>query len=145
MEAIGQLIVAILSFVVEVLIATLGFVCRMLAAVFSLESRRLLKAEWQESAVNRIAMIMAGLISVMGVTMVLGFGMLFLKRKKPVEPLPAAAAGLQLEVKWTPQEGTGETVEGKSLLKTAGAAFKRKLEERREAKEAKAAEADQQK
>jgi hypothetical protein len=145
MEAIGELIGAILSFVAEVLIASLKFTLRMIAAVVSPTSRQRLKEEWRESRVNRIALIMAGLISVVGVTMVVMLGAFLLNRKTGVEPLPAPANGQKLKLEWTSRDGTVETVGSGKLLEAAGAALKRKLEERREAKEAKAAEAEQQK
>jgi hypothetical protein len=140
MEAILEAISSLISLVIEITIAAVGFVFRLGAAAFSADYRRQLKNEWQESAVNKAAMTGAALFSITILAAVTALGMPLLFRK-PMAPAPEKP-GVTLEITIPPSGsgGTGESTKTERVLNAAGELLKRKLEERRQAKEAKAAD-----
>jgi hypothetical protein len=139
MEAIFEAIGSLIALAFEMTIAAVGFVFRLGAAAFSADHRRRLKDEWQASAVNKVAMTVAALFSITILAVVMAFGIPLLFRK-PMAPAPEKS-GVTLEINITPSAsgGTAEATKTEKVLNAAGELLKRKLEERRQAKEAKTA------
>lgn len=139
MEAIFEAIGSLIALAFEVTVAAVGFMFRLAAAAFSADYRRQLKNEWQESAVNKVAMTVAALFSITILAAVMAFGIPLLFRK-PMAPAPEKPGGT-LEITITPSAsgGTAEATKTEKVLSAAGDLLKRKLEERRQAKEAKTA------
>ena len=134
MELIGSLF----ALVFETTIAAVCFVVRLGAAAFSSDYRRQLKSEWQDSTANKIAMAVAALFStaVLAVAFIMWLPLLFRKPMAPPPEKPEAA--LKITITSSDPGGTEQPTKTGKVLNAAGELLKRKLEERRQAKEARA-------
>jgi hypothetical protein len=132
MEALGQLLVAIVTFIFEVTIHAVVFVFHLVMALFSPRYREKLQEDWDTSAWKRFSIVLGVTMYSAALILALLFWIPALSRRTPevseTDKNPSVTIGFSSEE----VQQMKNTKEIDELVDVAGGIIKRKLAERKE-------------
>ncbi len=130
MEALIELLAAIVAFIVEVTFHAVVFIFMLLMAIFSPRYRKKLKAEWETSTWRRIAIVLGITLYSSALILALMIWTPFVSRRSPEV---AAVSQDPIEFSSADMQQMKNTKEIDELIDVAGDILKRKLTERKKA------------
>lgn len=135
MEALVELVIAIVAFIFEVTIHALIFVYLLIRAAFSAAYRQKLSEHWNTSNWKRVAIVLGiGLYSAaLAFALIVWIPVINSADQRQAEPTPRSEDTIQIEFTSEEIKKLKETKEIEGLVDTAGGFIKRKLEERKQA------------
>lgn len=132
MEALGQLLVAIVTFIFEVTIHAVVFIFHLVMAIFSPRYREKLRDDWDTSAWKRLSIVLGVTMYSAALIVALLFWTPFLLRPTPVAADTDQKSSETIEFSSEEAERMKNTKEISELVDVAGDIIKRKLAEREE-------------
>ncbi|MEP4077931.1 hypothetical protein [Haloferula sp.] len=137
MEALVELIAAIVAFIFEVTIHALVFVYLLVRAAFSATYRQKLKEHWNTSNWRRASIVLGiGLYSVaLAFALIVWIPLITSTDQRQADPISSSEDTLKIEFTSEEIKKLKETKEIDDLVDTAGGIIKRKLEERKQAEQ----------
>lgn len=130
MEALGQLLVAIVTFIFEVTIHAVVFIFHLVMAIFSPRYRDKLRDDWDTSAWKRLSIVLGVTMYSAALIVALLFWTPFLLRPTPVAADTDQKSSETIEFSSEEAERMKNTKEISELVDVAGDIIKRKLAER---------------
>ena len=132
MEALGQLLVAIVTFLFEVTIHAVVFVFHLVMAVFSPRYREKLQKDWDTSAWKRFSIVLGVTMYSVALILALLFWIPALSRRTPEVAEADKKPSVTIEFNSEEVQRIKNTKEIDDLVDVAGGIIKRKLAERKE-------------
>ena len=132
MEALGQLLVAIVTFIFEVTIHAVVFIFHLVMAIFIPQYREKLRDDWDTSAWKRFSIVLGVTMYSAALIVALLFWTPFLLRPTPVAADTDRKSSETIEFSSEEAERMQNTKEISELVDVAGNIIKRKLAEREE-------------
>ena len=132
MEALVELLVAILTFIFEVTVHAIVFLFHLVMAVFSRRYREQLREDWNTSIWNRCGMMLGVAMYSAALVMALLFWTPPLCRGTPVANETGRKAAVTIEFSGKQVKEMEPRGKIGALLDSAGEAIKRKLAERKQ-------------
>ena len=136
MEALGQLLVAIVTFIFEVTIHAIVFIYLLVMSIFSPRYREKLREEWETSIWKRFSIVLGVAMYSVALILALLFWIPFLLRASPEAAEQDQNSSVKIEFSSEEVQRMKDTKEIDELVDVAGGIIKRKLEERKEEAEA---------
>jgi heme/copper-type cytochrome/quinol oxidase subunit 2 len=136
MEALGQLLVAIVTFIFEVTIHAIVFIFLLVMSIFSPRYREKLREEWETSIWKRFGIVLGVTMYSAALILALLFWIPFLLRYPPEEGEPNQNSSVTIELSSEEVQRMKHTKEIEELVDVAGGIIKRKMEVREEDAEA---------
>ncbi|MFT6577198.1 MAG: heme/copper-type cytochrome/quinol oxidase subunit 2 [Akkermansiaceae bacterium] len=132
MEALGQLLVAILTFIFEVTFHAVVFVFHLVMAMFSPRYREKLQDDWDTSAWKRFSIVLGVTMYSAALILALFFWIPALSRRTPEVADTDKKPSVTIEFSSEDVQRMKNTKEIDELVDVAGGMIKRKLAERKE-------------
>jgi hypothetical protein len=132
MEALGQLLVAIVTFIFEVTIHAVVFVFHLVMAIFSSAYREKLRDDWDTSAWKRFSIVLGVTMYSAALVLALLFWIPTLSRRSPEIAGDDRKPSVTIEFSSDEVQRMKNTKEIDELVDVAGDIIKRKLAERKE-------------
>jgi ABC-type Fe3+ transport system permease subunit len=132
MEALGQLLVAIVTFVFEVTIHAVVFIFHLVMAIFIPRYREKLQDDWDTSAWKRFSIVLGVAMYSAALIFALVFWIAALSRRTPEVADTDKKPSVTIEFSSEEVQRMKNTEKIDELVDVAGGIIKRKLAERRE-------------
>jgi hypothetical protein len=132
MEALGQLLVAIVTFIFEVTIHAVVFIFHLVMAIFIPRFREKLQDDWDTSAWKRFSIVLGVTMYSAALIFALVFWIAALSRRTPEVADTDKKPSVTIEFSSEEVQRMKNTEKIDELVDVAGGIIKRKLAERRE-------------
>jgi heme/copper-type cytochrome/quinol oxidase subunit 2 len=132
MEALGQLLVAIVTFIFEVTFHAIVFIFHLVMAIFSPRYRERLQDDWDTSAWKRFSIVLGVTMYSAALIFALVFWITALSRRTPEVADTDKKPSVTIDFSNEEVQRMKNTKELDELVDVAGGIIKRKLAERKE-------------